>query len=117
MSLSEEPSTEGKEEGSVQIVLKVPADFIRRFDVLCAKLGYTRAEAVRESMRCFSDLTETKARERPEEVLAQASQMMQAIFAPLIQQLQIAEKAKEMPVASQPRLMPEASSKRDRGKL
>jgi len=117
MSLGEEHSAEGKEEGSVQIVLKMPADFMRRFDILCAKLGYTRAEAVRESMRRFSDWMDTKVRERPEEALAQASQMMQAVFAPLIQQLQIAEKAKEIPVASQPRLMPEASSKRNRGKL
>jgi len=76
---------------NVQITLKASALFMQRFDEQSAKLGYTRTEAIRESMRRFSYWMDNKIKQRPEEAVVTAFGIIQAVMAPIIQMMKVAE--------------------------
>jgi hypothetical protein len=81
-----------KTKNSVQVVLKLPEAFMKRFDHTSEELGYTRTEAIKESMRRFQEANEQKLTQRPENASAMMKEMMGAIFTPLIE---LANKAEE----------------------
>jgi metal-responsive CopG/Arc/MetJ family transcriptional regulator len=56
------------ESRSVQIILKVPEAFLKKFDKIVTELGYTRTEAIREAMRRFQSEGEKRQAEKPEVV-------------------------------------------------
>lgn len=74
---------------TTQVTLKVPTTFIDRFDKVTEALGYSRTEAIRESMRRFLEVGEIKLKERPEEAFAQMKMFMDALMGSIIQ---VAEK-------------------------
>lgn len=96
---------------NVKVTLNVPTVLMRRFDELVAKLGYTRAEAIREAMRRFSDWIEEKVKQRPEEAVSTVAATVQAVMTPVIQMLK-AYQALEIPEV--PKL---PSKSQNRGKV
>src|SRR3989304_7915890 len=81
-----------KDKKAVQIVLKIPEAFMKRFDDISEQLGYTRTEAIKESMRRFQEAGEQRLMQRPEHASEMMKQMMSAIFTPL---MELANKAEE----------------------
>lgn len=74
-----------KGKNNVQVVLKIPEAFMKRFDDVSEQLGYTRTEAIKESMRRFQEQNEQKVMQRPENVSEQMKQMMSSIFTPILE--------------------------------
>jgi metal-responsive CopG/Arc/MetJ family transcriptional regulator len=60
---------------SVQVILKVPESFLKRFDKTIIELGYSRTEAIREAMRRFQQDGEKRLGERPENVFENLSKL------------------------------------------
>ena len=81
-----------KSKSAVQVVLKIPEAFMRRFDDTSEQLGYTRTEAIKEAMRRFQEGNEQKLMQRPENASAVMKEMMSAVFTPIIE---LANKAEE----------------------
>jgi metal-responsive CopG/Arc/MetJ family transcriptional regulator len=81
-----------KSKNAVQIVLKIPEAFMKRFDYTSEQLGYTRTEAIKEAMRRFQEANEQKVMQRPENASAMMKEMMSAVFTPIIE---LANKAEE----------------------
>jgi metal-responsive CopG/Arc/MetJ family transcriptional regulator len=77
---------------AVQVVLKIPEAFMKRFDDTSEQLGYTRTEAIKEAMRRFQEANEQKVMQRPENASAMMKEMMSAVFTPIIE---LANKAEE----------------------
>ncbi len=74
-----------KGKNNVQVVLKIPEAFMKRFDAVNEQLAYTRTEAIKEAMRRFQELNEQKVMQRPENVSEQMKQMMSSIFTPIME--------------------------------
>lgn len=89
-----------KSKNAVQIVLKMPETFMKRFDEVSEQLGYTRTEAIKEAMRRFQEVNEQKLTQRPENAAEMMKQIMGAIFAPLAE-LAKAEESKTIDVLPQ----------------
>ncbi len=81
-----------KTKNAVQVVLKIPEAFMKRFDDTSEQLGYTRTEAIKEAMRRFQEANEQKVMQRPENASAMMKEMMSAVFTPIIE---LANKAEE----------------------
>ena len=81
-----------KTKNAVQVVLKIPEAFMKRFDNTSEQLGYTRTEAIKEAMRRFQEANEQKVMQRPENASAMMKEMMSAVFTPIIE---LANKAEE----------------------
>jgi metal-responsive CopG/Arc/MetJ family transcriptional regulator len=81
-----------KTKNAVQVVLKIPEAFMKRFDDTSELLGYTRTEAIKEAMRRFQEANEQKVMQRPENASAMMKEMMSAVFTPIID---LANKAEE----------------------
>jgi metal-responsive CopG/Arc/MetJ family transcriptional regulator len=81
-----------KTKNAVQVVLKIPEAFMKRFDDTSEQLGYTRTEAIKEAMRRFQEANEQKVMQRPENASAMMKEMMSAVFTPIIE---LADKAEE----------------------
>lgn len=69
---------------SVQVTLKVPESFLKRFDEVSEMLGYSRNEAIREAMRRFEEQASQKLMNRPENVAQTIKQMMESIITPIL---------------------------------
>lgn len=74
-----------KGKNNVQVILKIPEAFMKRFDETSEQLGYTRTEAIKEAMRRFQEMNEQRLMQRPEYAKETAKQMMSAIFEPIIE--------------------------------
>ena len=74
--------------------MKVPAIFMERFDRIAETLGYTRTEAIKESMRRFEEWGESRLMKRPETAAENMRQTIEAIFKPLIEMAAKAEETK-----------------------
>jgi metal-responsive CopG/Arc/MetJ family transcriptional regulator len=69
---------------SVQVTLKVPEDFLKRFEEVSEKLGYSRNEAIREAMRRFEEQASQKLMNRPENAAQIIRQIMESIITPIL---------------------------------
>lgn len=74
-----------KGKNTVQIILKMPEAFMKRFDETSEQLGYTRTEAVKEAMRRFQEGNEQRLMQRPENVSEQMKLMMSSIMTPILE--------------------------------
>lgn len=90
--VKEDTKLTGKNKKSVQVTLKIPEAFIKRFDETSEQLGYTRTEAIKEAMRRFQEAGEQRLMQRPERASEMMKQMMSAVFTPL---MELANKAEE----------------------
>ena len=81
-----------KIKNSVQVTLKIPEAFMKRFDDTSEQLGYTRTEAIKEAMRRFQEAGEQRLMQRPEHASEMMKEMMSAVFTPL---MEFANKAEE----------------------
>lgn len=90
--MKEDAKMTGKSQKSVQVTLKIPEAFMKRFDETCEQLGYTRTEAIKEAMRRFQEAGEQRLMQRPEHASEMMKQMMSSIFTPL---MELANKAEE----------------------
>jgi metal-responsive CopG/Arc/MetJ family transcriptional regulator len=82
----------GKSKNAVQVVIKIPEAFMKRFDDTSEQLGYMRTEAIKEAMRRFQEANEQKLMQRPENASVMMKEMMSAVFTPI---LELANKAEE----------------------
>ncbi len=85
-----------KGKNNVQVVLKIPESFMKRFDDVSDQLGYTRTEAIKEAMRRFQELNEQKVMQRPENISEQMKQMMSSIFTPIIELAKLEDSQKKV---------------------
>jgi len=88
--VKEDAKLTGKSQKSVQVALKIPEAFMKRFDETSEQLGYTRTEAIKEAMRRFQEAGEQRLMQRPEHASEMMKQMMSTIFTPL---MELADKA------------------------
>ena len=65
--------------------MRIPTAFMERFDRIAEMLGYTRTEAIKESMRRFEEWGEKRLMERPETAAENMRKMMESIFKPLVE--------------------------------
>jgi metal-responsive CopG/Arc/MetJ family transcriptional regulator len=87
---------EESQQKSIQVILKMPESFMRRFDHTCEQLGYTRTEAIREAMRRFQEQGEQRLMQRPETAAEAMKQMMSAIMTPILEMAQKTEEAEKL---------------------
>lgn len=88
--------TQENKQNSVQVILKVPETFLKRFDQTSEQLGYTRTEAIREAMRRFQEQGEQRLMQRPETVAENMRQMMTAVFSPIFEMASKAEETEKL---------------------
>jgi hypothetical protein len=77
---------------SVQVTLKVPESFLKRFDEISEMSGYSRNEAIREAMRRFVEQESQKLMNRPENVAQTIRQIMESIITPILSAAEILER-------------------------
>lgn len=85
-----------KGKNTVQVVLKIPEAFMKRFDDTSEQLGYTRTEAIKEAMRRFQEAGEQRLMQRPEHASEMMKQMMSAVFTPLLELANKSEKSEKL---------------------
>jgi len=88
--------TQESKQNSAQIILKVPENFLKRFDQMSEQLGYTRTEAIREAMRRFQEQGEQRLMQRPETAAENMKQMMTAVFSPIFEMAAKAEETEKL---------------------
>lgn len=90
--------SEDSPDKSVQITLKVPFAFLKEFDEIAALLGYPRNEAIRESMRRFTDWGYQKVNERhPERAMGMMQGMFSALFGGIAAESEKLQNVKALP--------------------
>lgn len=83
-----------KAKNTVQIILKMPEAFMKRFDEASEQLGYSRTEAVKEAMRRFQEANEQRLMQRPETISEQMKLMMSSILNPILELAKLEESQK-----------------------